>query len=162
MARCRMVGWSLDRDKNQNEEEIVMRRVGIMSIMLAAFSGVMTLLAPPANAVPAYSRYYGMSCTVCHTVWGDLNVSGVTFRLSGYRRMNGRDLQPPTKDLELAQGALAIPAMFPVSIVTGVGYDYQSQKRSAFDGSSSIRNGSSFSLEDISIFVSAPLGKHLS
>lgn len=139
-----------------------MRRVKIICIMFAVLSGVIALFAPPAKAVPAYARYYGMSCSVCHTVWGDLNQNGATFKLSGYRRMNGRDLQPPTKDIELAQGALALPAMFPISIVTGAGFDYRTEKRTASDGSKSTRTGSSFNLEDISIFVTAPLGKHLS
>ncbi len=139
-----------------------MRRVGIIYAMVAALNGALALFAPPAMAVPAYARYYGMTCSVCHTVWGDLNPNGLTFRLSGYRRMNGRDLKPVMKDIELAQGALAIPSMFPVSIVTGVGYDYRKENRAAFDGSTSSRTGSSLNLEDISIFVTSPLGKHLS
>ena len=51
-------------------------------------------------------------------VTGSLNVAGATFRLSGYRAMDGRVLMPTEKPIELANGALTFPGTFPASLIT--------------------------------------------
>jgi hypothetical protein len=120
------------------------------------------LLTPSAWAVPSYSRRYGVDCSTCHTVWGALNVAGVTFRLSGYRAINGRELKPISEDIELGNGALTIPTTLPFSFVTGVGYDWRSEKRTDSTGASNTQKASSLALEDASIFLTGSFGKHLS
>jgi len=50
------------------------------------------LFPSTAEAVPSYTRRYGFDCNTCHTMWGALNAAGVTFRLSGYRAMFGKEL----------------------------------------------------------------------
>jgi hypothetical protein len=114
-----------------------------------------------SEAVPSYSRRYNMDCTSCHSMWGALNGAGATFRLSGYRAMFGDDLPPVEKDVDLTGGLLSIPATFPLSIITGMGYDYRNEDRKASDGSASSRSGSTLALEDASLFLSSSLGKHL-
>lgn len=42
-----------------------------------------------AEAVPAFARKYGMSCTQCHTAWPLLNAYGRQFKLNGYVREKG-------------------------------------------------------------------------
>ncbi|MBF0593083.1 MAG: hypothetical protein HQL02_13450 [Nitrospirae bacterium] len=94
-------------------------------------------------------------------MWGALNGTGATFKLSGYRAFFGSDLEPVSKDVELGAG-FTIPTTLPLSLVAGVGYDYRTEKRDAANGTSNTKTGSSFDLEDSSIFLSSPLGKHLS
>jgi hypothetical protein len=93
-------------------------------------------------------------------MWGALNGAGVTFRLSGYRAINGKDLTPVEKDIELSPGNV-IPSTFPFSIITGVGYDSRSLKLEGPNGNTTLR-GTSLGLEDASLFLTGPVGPHLS
>jgi hypothetical protein len=120
------------------------------------------LLSQESQGVTSYSRRYNVSCSACHTMWGALNGAGVTFRLSGYRAMYGKDLPSSQKDFELAGGALTLPTTPPFSLITGFGVEYRKENRQAADANKRSRTGSSLALEDASIFLSSPLGKHLS
>ncbi len=138
-----------------------MKRNTLFAVALVVLAATAFLaLAPSAWAVPSYSRRYGMECSGCHTMWGALNGAGVTFRLSGYRAINGKDLEPTSKDIELSPGNY-IPSTFPLSIITGVGYDSRSLKLEGPGGNTTLR-GSSLSLEDASLFLTGPIGPHLS
>ena len=132
----------------------------IVTFCLMFVSGFF-ILSEPARGVPSYSRRYNVNCSVCHSMWGALNGAGVTFRMSGYRAIFGKDLPPVEKDVDLAGGALALPKTYPLSVLTGAGVDYRKEKREPSDGSSSTRTGSTLALEDASVFLSSPLGKHL-
>lgn len=139
-----------------------MRRMGGVSLALVMWSGILLLSSSPAGAVPAFARRYGLSCSACHSAWPALNAAGWSFKMSGYRRLNGRDLEPTTKDIELAQEALTIPAIPPVAITATAGFDWQEIGRRASDGTKATRTGSSFDLESVAIFIATPLGNHLS
>jgi hypothetical protein len=102
-----------------------------------------------------------MECSTCHTMWGALTGAGVQFRLSGYRAIGGKDLTPISEDIEIAKG-VTIPTTLPLSFITGVGYDSRTEKREASNGTSNTSKGSSIALEDASIFMTSPLGQHLS
>ncbi len=137
------------------------RIAGATVATLAVMTTLLTVFAPDASAVPSYSRRYGMECQGCHTMWGALNGAGVTFRLSGYRAINGNNLTPVSEDIEIAKG-VSIPTTLPLSFITGVGYDQREEKRTASDGTTNTARGSSLSLEDASIFMTSPLGKYFS
>jgi hypothetical protein len=94
-------------------------------------------------------------------MWGALNASGVQFRLSGYRAIGGKDIKPVSDDIEISKG-VSIPTTLPLSFVTGVGVDARKEKREASDRGSLTSNGSSIALEDASIFMTSPMGKHFS
>src|SRR5512140_3797299 len=90
-----------DRLHSSVKESVMRKSIGRSSASLVRTLGVLAfvfeaslLLMPSAGAVPSYSRRYGMECSGCHTVWGDLNGSGITFRLSGYRAIGGSKLTP--------------------------------------------------------------------
>ncbi len=137
----------------------------VVRVALAFVGGIAVsclLFTPRASAVPTYTREYGVSCTGCHSMWGSLNVAGATFRLSGYRAMNGRDLTPTEKPIELANGALTLPGTFPASLITGAGLEYRRENRGASAGDHTVQNGSNLTIADASIFLTGPLGKHLS
>lgn len=104
----------------------------------------------------------GLTAPCATPCGGALNGVGATFKLSGYRALIGGDLEPLSKDIETAGNMFAIPTTLPLSLVTGVGYDYRNEKRNASDGTSNSRTGSSLALEDASIFLTAPIGPHLS
>ena len=138
--------------------------------IFAAFIELLLLFAPNAWAVPSYTRRYGVECSTCHTMWGALNLAGNTFKLSGYRAIAGVDLKPDSEDIEIAHGTLTIPTTLPLSFITGVGVDGRSEKRSysnsginaGIANATTKMNGASINLEDASIFMTSPLGKHLS
>lgn len=128
---------------------------------------LLALASTDAMAVPSYTRRYGVECAACHSVWGALTQAGNTFKLSGYRSINGAPAKTDTPDIELARGDLTIPASLPLSFVTGVGFDSRTEKRT-FTGAlnagatgSLTQSGSSLSLEDASIFMSSPIGPNL-
>jgi hypothetical protein len=139
-----------------------MKRIVLIAVAIAVLTATgLLVFAPDASAVPTYSRRYGVECSGCHTMWGALNGAGVTFRLSGYRAMNGKDLEPVSKDIEISPGVV-IPSTFPFSIITGVGYDYRTQTNDSSAGVRSVQRGSSIDLEDASLFLTGPIGPHLS
>jgi hypothetical protein len=97
-------------------------------------------------------------------MWGALNAAGITFRLSGYRAMFGKDLVPieEGKDIQIPGVNVVLPSNLPLSFVTGVGWDQRTEKRTAFDGTKVTRGASSLALEDASIFLTGPMGPHFS
>jgi hypothetical protein len=139
--------------------------LGVLTAVAATF-----LLAPRASAVPTYTRLYGAECTTCHSMWGSLNVNGATFRLSGYRAMAGQELPQAEKPIEFGKGLLTVPGTFPASVITGVAVEYRREERNApaavrdppGESGAITRAGSNLTVADASIFLSAPLGKHLS
>ncbi len=139
-----------------------MRRSGAICLGLVIWSGMLLLLAPPAGAVPAFARRYGVSCSTCHSAWPALNATGLAFKLSGYRRLNGFDMKPTTQDIELAMGALTIPSIPPIALTASTGLDWQDISRRASDGTRASQTGSSIDLNNATLFVATPLGEHLS
>ncbi len=139
-----------------------MRRLALFCLALVVWSGGLFLFPPSASAVPAFARRYGVSCSACHTAWPALSADGWSFKMSGYRRLNGKELTPTTKDIEVAAGALSIPAIPPLAIVGTFGFDFQEVGRRASDGTTATRKGSSFDFNELELLAGAPLGKKLS
>jgi hypothetical protein len=139
-----------------------MRRIGAICLALVIWSGMLLLLSPSAWAVPAFARRYGVTCSTCHSAWPVLNATGLAFKLSGYRRLNGFDMKPTTQDIELAMGALTIPSIPPVAVTASTGLDWQKILRRASDGTRASQTGSSIDLDNATLFVATPLGEHLS
>ena len=143
-----------------------MRRSGTGLFVVATLT---LLVAPSARAIPGYARLYGTDCTSCHSMWGSLNVNGATFRLSGYRAMAGQELPQVEKPIEFGNGLLTLPGTFPASLITGVAIEVRSETRDApaalrdtGESGKIERVGANLTVADASIFLSAPLGKHLS
>jgi hypothetical protein len=63
------------------------KRVGTQLLVLAALLAVV----PPAHAIPAFARKYGLPCSACHEAWPMLNNFGQTFKDNGYQLGNDRD-----------------------------------------------------------------------
>ncbi len=139
-----------------------MRGLRTWGLALAVLSGWFFFLPPPASAIPAFSRRYGVSCSACHSAWPALNAAGWSFKMSGYRRLNGRELQPTTKDIDLAMGALSVPSIPPLAIVGQFGFDFQEIGPKGSDGSTATRKGSSFNFNELELLAGTPLGKNLS
>ncbi len=137
------------------------RNILLVAVLIATS---LVLFVPSAEAVPSYTRRYGFDCSSCHTVWGALNNAGLTFRLSGYRAMFGKDLVPieEGKDIDIPGTNVKIPGSLPFSVIAGVGYDFRTEKRQAFDGTTNTRGASSIALENVSLYLSSPIGNSLS
>jgi hypothetical protein len=146
---------------SETKLEKLLRTLGSTACAAGLAAAALAMFSPDASAVPSYSRRYQIECSGCHTVWGALNGAGVQFRLSGYRAIGGKDLKPVSEDVEISKG-VAIPTTLPLSFITGVGYDQRTEKREASDGTTLESKGSSFALEDASIFMTSPMGKHFS
>ena len=135
------------------------RGISVLGILLAT---CLMLFAEAASAVPYYSRRHGVECSTCHTMWGALNGAGVTYRLSGYRAIFGKDVKLVSDDIEISKG-VTMPTTLPLSFITGVGLDSRSETRTdSATGKSTTAKTNSLALEDASIFMTAPIGQHLS
>jgi hypothetical protein len=82
--------------------------------------------------------------------------------MSGYRRMDGRELKPTTPDIELGRGALSMPSIPPLAIMGQFGLDYQEVGRRGSDGTTATRKASSFDVNEVELIAGTPLGKNLS
>lgn len=85
-----------------------------MRTKLRAVAALLVLAAwTRADAIPAFARKYGVSCSACHEAWPILNAEGVNFRDNGYQFRLGKDA--PT---ELRQEYI------PVALRTTPSYGY--------------------------------------
>jgi hypothetical protein len=134
----------------------------IIFAVITIWSGTTVFFTSPAEAVPAFARRYGVTCSTCHTAWPALNSTGMNFKLSGYRRLNGVDLKPTVPDIDIALGTLNIPATLPISLVAATGFDTETTRRRDAAGMTARQTGSSFNLDNATLFVASPLGDHLS
>lgn len=134
----------------------------IAAIFCLMFTTFLILTPVESQAVTSYSRRYNVSCSLCHTTWGALSGAGASFKMSGYRAVYGKDLTPVEEDISIAGGSLSLPKTSPLSILAGVGADMRRERRNASSGASNLRTGSTLALMDASVFVSTPIGKHLS
>jgi hypothetical protein len=80
-------------------------------------------LATRAEAIPAFARKYGLSCTACHVAWPILNQQGQLFRDSGYQFGTEKD-DPVT----ISQ------AYVPISLRTTPAYGYTRTTNQPSDG----------------------------
>lgn len=73
-----------------------MKRIIVWCLVQTMGSGLLLLWSSPASAIPAFARWYGMSCSGCHVLWPVLKEAGRGFKMSGYRRFLGAELPPAT------------------------------------------------------------------
>jgi hypothetical protein len=85
-----------------------MRHLLRLTITLAVVAS-----ATRAEAIPAFARKYGMSCTACHVAWPILNQQGQLFRDNGYQFGTEKD-EPVT----------LAPAYWPIAARTTAAYTY--------------------------------------
>jgi len=85
---------------------------------------VVLLVAPAmrAEAIPAFARKYGMSCTACHVAWPIFNQEGQNFRDNGYQFGLGKD-DPVTLS----------PAYIPIALRTTPAYQFTRQTNQPSD-----------------------------
>jgi len=65
-----------------------LRAWGLVLGVAIAASLTMAAFTPRAQAIPSWSRKYGVSCAKCHTAFPRLNTYGYMFRLHGYQVPN--------------------------------------------------------------------------
>ena len=134
----------------------------LIATLLVGASVLLALLAaPPAQAIPAYSRLNGQSCGACHTAIPKLNQAGEEFRLSGYTRYEGGAVTPKVPPLNV--GKLSLPGIFPISVIGTVGFDaVQIEERFRETLRTTVDTPNSINLEEFSLLASAPLNRHVS
>ena len=62
------------------------RRVSVLFTLVLT----VVLLTGTSNAIPAFSRQYGTSCTTCHIDFPKLNDFGKAFKDAGFKFPKGR------------------------------------------------------------------------
>lgn len=130
---------------------------------------IVGFLAPRgAEAIPAFSRTYGMECGACHSAYPALNTLGEGFRLSGYRTYGGAELTPTVPPVKIGD-RLELPGTIPLSISLNAGYNFTELNNTLGDGSKNTdtaddfrRSESSFNLNEVELLAGASLGKYLS
>jgi hypothetical protein len=130
---------------------------------------IVGFLAPRgAEAIPAFSRTYGMECSACHSAYPALNTLGEGFRLSGYRTYGGAELTPTVPPIKIGN-RLELPGTVPISFSLKAGYNFTEINNTLGDGSKNTntaddfkRSDSSFNLNAVEIDAGASLGEHLS
>jgi hypothetical protein len=60
---------------------------------------LLSIIPPPARAIPSFARQLGVECTQCHTAYPQLNAFGRQFKLTGY--LESQDQVPLYKKLSL-------------------------------------------------------------
>lgn len=139
---------------------VVLSSLGVVSVLL--------LLSTEASAIPAFSRTYGYACSVCHSAYPKLNQAGESFRLSGYRQLEGQELTPKVPPIKIGE-RLELPGTIPLSFSLAAGYNYSEIQNTLGDGSKNTNTApdfrsslSSFNLTEVELMSGASLGKHLS
>lgn len=109
-----------------------MRRRATVALAAWAFLAAGLILAPPpARAIPAFARKYGLRCTACHEAWPKLNDFGRAFRDNGYQILTGKD-----------DTVTATPGYWPASIRLTPHYQFDEVTNQPTDqGIKKIRSG---------------------
>ena len=107
------------------------RRATVAFIGGAVLAAGMALAPPPAGAIPAFARKYGLRCTACHEAWPKLNDFGRAFRDNGYQILTGKD-----------DTVTATPGYWPVSIRITPHYEFDEITNQSTDqGVKNLRTG---------------------
>jgi hypothetical protein len=115
---------------------------------------VIILLAPAlrAEAIPAFARKYGMSCTACHVAWPIFNQEGQNFRDNGYQFGLGKD-DPVTVS----------PAYWPVAMRTTPAYQFTRQTNQPSDqGPITVQSGGVPLPPGVDILTAGTIAKDIS
>src|SRR5947209_10372721 len=92
-------------------------RIAIAAALLFA------VIAFPAQAIPAFARKYGTSCTTCHTVYPKLAPFGEAFRRNGFR-FPGVDSDYIKQDsITLRRSTSGDAATLPAQVPLAVGFN---------------------------------------
>lgn len=95
-------------------------------------AAIVTVVAAPAGAIPAFARKYGTSCLTCHTVYPKLTPFGEAFRRNGYRFPGVDSDYVKQETVALGQEAnkktfprSVWPATIPSSLPVAIGFNGQ-------------------------------------
>lgn len=89
-------------------------------VSLVSFAAVVTVLllvVPQGNAIPAFSRKYGTSCTTCHSNYPELNDFGLAFKKRGFKFP--KDDETFVKQEPVLLGSKAQKEAFPEAVYPG-------------------------------------------
>ena len=115
------------------------------------------LSVPPAHAIPAFARKYGLRCSACHVAWPVLNDFGWRFKDNGYQLMNDRDAP-----------IWQHPSYWPVTFRSTPNWHLEKTNRVAVDVGSGLNNGQvgitqhGFDLSGLDILTGGTLEKNIS
>ncbi len=121
------------------------RSVLFLTILLSILtSGLVEFLAPPeAEAIPAFSRQTGESCSTCHVAYPKLNQTGQNFRTNGFRFPEDKEWQD-VQDLKHV----------PLSVEIEVEAEYTKTRGAGASGQESL-----LKIDEVELLAGAPLGK---
>jgi hypothetical protein len=120
-------------------------KAGLLTLFCAG------LFAPGAQAIPAFARKTGLSCSACHEVWPRLNDFGQSFRDRGYRLKRDRDA-PVEQN----------PSYWPIAFRTTAGYQFLRQALVQSDQGPITTNTGTFGFTGLDVWVAGTLGERVS
>ncbi|GAC1594929.1 MAG: hypothetical protein NVS4B10_03050 [Myxococcales bacterium] len=110
------------------------------------------LFSPTVEAIPAFARKTGLSCSACHEVWPRLNGFGISFRDRGYRLKRDRDA-PIEQD----------PSYWPIAFRTTAGYQYARSTLVPTDAKGPVTTQTgTFGFTGLDVWTAGTLGDKLS
>ena len=128
-----------------------MTLVHLHACAIAAALAAVALAPRAANALPAFGRKTGLSCSACHEVWPRLNDFGQLYRDNGYRLKRDRDA-PVDQD----------PSYWPIAVRTTPGYQWLRNTLVPTDTGKVTTQTGSFGFTGLDIFAAGTLGEKLS
>ena len=125
--------------------------------ILATASIVGAMLAPPAQAVPSFSRQTGMACAACHTVFPELTHFGRVFKANGYVLDN---LQQVRAVSSKRQQLLSLSKTPTLSVMMQTSYSVLSKPKPDAAGGQT-QNGTVEFPRQLSLFYAGRIAPHL-
>lgn len=121
------------------------RYVLLLTILLSILTSCLTELFAPseAEAIPAFSRQTGESCSTCHVAYPKLNQTGQNFRTNGFRFPEDKEWQD-VQDLKHV----------PLSAEIEVEAEYTKTRGTGASGQESL-----LKIDEVELLAGAPLGK---
>ena len=118
-------------------------RVLVFTVMLSfVVSGLLSVFAPKkAEAIPAFSRQTGKSCSTCHSAFPKLNQTGQNFRTNGFRF-------PEDKEWNDVQDLKHVP----LSVEAEVEAEFEKEKGG--------QQKSNMHLDEVELQAGLPIGKN--
>lgn len=129
-----------------NQHGGVMRiRLLIVTVILSSIgSGLLTLLMPhEAEAIPAFSRQTGQSCSTCHVAFPKLNQTGQNFRTNGFRF-------PEDEEWPEVQDMKHVPLSFEVEVEA----EFNKDRGVGAGGQETL-----LKIDEVELLAGAPIGK---
>src|SRR3989337_742017 len=126
------------------------QKICMVGALLFFIISVFVFSVPDAEAVPAFARQTGLSCSTCHFQhFTALNAFGRSFKSGGYTMVGGQSM--------VEGDMLSMPAVLNASLVTKIRY----QKTNGDDDTEATNDGQIQFPDDAALLLGGRVGEHI-